>query len=453
MCLGVCLQAQADTLRDDLIGIQAANSIPHLAVTLIDHDGEMHHLTGNPALPLRWGSITKTVTAVTVIDIARTYHLKLDSKLLDHAPEQWWGNRWRKAHPVTIHQLLELTAGFPDLSGEEFNYAEPVSLEEALELNPDHRATRWPPGLQHVYSNMTAGLSQLFVESVTGDTFDTAVDNTFKRLGMTSASLAPDPDLPGGFRADGITPIPYWHMTFPGYGAMNASSDDIARLLVHLMKRFNENPSHQLFHPATALAARAGLEIGYAAGFYTRIREGRVWHTHGGDADGYRSRLAFLVSSNGRARRGYVVNINTDNPGVLRRIERRIELHLAGLEGEAPKPSDPIMTDATHLEGDYYATGSRFRIKAWQEGSGRSLRLVASPDGKLDVKEGTRSTILVPVTKHLYRRLSDPVATVAFIEHEGSLFLQGELGNYVRTDRCPRYMASVTVCQPTRVVQ
>ncbi len=409
----------------------------------------MTYPSGDPALPLRWGSITKTVTSLTVIDVAQTRQISLDTKVLDHSPADRWHNEWRRTHPVTIRQLLELTAGFPDLSGQEFNYTEPVTFEEALEINPTHRTTRWPPGIQHVYSNMTPGLSQLLVETLTGRPFHTAMGKTFGDLGMTGASLLPDPALPGGFRADGVTPIPYWHMTFPAYGAMNASSKDLARLLLHLMQQFNKDRSHVLFRPATTLAARAGLEIGYAAGLYSRIRDGRIWHTHGGDADGYRSRMAFLVSTDNRTRHGYIVNINTDNPAVLRQIERRIEKHLTDLEGDTPSPPSRETTSASHLEGTYYPTGVRFGIDSWQRGAGSVAHLTTAPDGSLQLRRGTRTTTLLPVGDRLYRRESDPVATVAFVEHRGSLYLQGELGNYVRTDRCPDYMHAISICQPS----
>ena len=53
---------------------------------------------------------------------------------------------------------------------------------------------------------------------------------------MQHAGFSPEPDLPGGFRADGVTEIPYWHMTYPAYGALNAPLTDMIELFTILQQ-------------------------------------------------------------------------------------------------------------------------------------------------------------------------------------------------------------------------
>ncbi len=432
----------AGQLRD----LRRQHNIPVLAVALYRDGAQTFHVLGaQPDTPLRWGSITKSVTALTVLALAERQLINLNDPLYEYVDPGYWQNPWRQSSPVRIRQLLELTAGFPDLSGLEFNHAEPVSLAQALALNPQHRVTRWPPGLQHVYSNLTPGLSQLLIETVSGKSYAASSrELILAPLGMHRAGFEPDPELPGGFRADGSTPIPYWHMTFPAYGALNASTVELAALQQHLMRGTRAPQTRRaLYNATTTLASQRGLSFGYGAGLYTRVRNGLVWHTHGGDADGYRSRLAFIQGQP----RGYVANINTDNPGALRQLEKLLEAELSkGL----PRPPAPPATrvPAQHLSllgGTYYPTGSRFGVEAWRAGSRKTIQVQAHAS-HLSVQRRQGSTHLLPVSANLYRRQNDPVATVAFVHRGNQLYLQGELGNYVRLPDCPDFMLGIPGC-------
>ena len=465
-------------LRQKLQDIQLQHNIPVLAVSLIG--GQSTHnlspcetqsisheyilLGGSANQQLRWGSITKTVTALTTLALVRDGHFNLQSKLADLIDKKQWHNPWHKRHPIKVIHLLEMTAGFTDLSGLEFNYLDPISLDAALKLNPKGRQVHWPPGLQHIYSNLTPGLTQLLIETVTQKEYGQVVaEKVFGPLGMQQANFSATADLPGGWKADGKTPIPYWHMIFPAFGAMNASIEDLTKLTKLLIH--NNQQSHQTKtqnHSASAcaenlsyrkflntdnftnssdLAARHGLKHGYGLGIYQRVRQGFIWQTHGGDADGYRSRMAILDDHS----RGYVVNINVDNPRVLRRIEGLLETYLTtGLPTKPGKqktaqdkfPNQALCADP-HLSaytGHYYPSGVRFGLQQWQQGSGTILRIEQSDHCVLQVKRGPRSTPLITLGEGLFRRDTDPHATIAFIKHRDNIYFQGELGNFMK---CP----------------
>lgn len=153
--------ATRDTLRADLAAVRAQHHIPVLAVSIARDGATIENIVlgGSSSTPLRWGSITKTFTALTILKLHEAGLLDLYAPLTTYLDDILWQNRWRTTDPIRVIHLLELRAGFTDLSGEEFNFNEPVSLSQALQLNPKHRSTRWPPGLQHGYSNMTLGLS------------------------------------------------------------------------------------------------------------------------------------------------------------------------------------------------------------------------------------------------------------------------------------------------------
>lgn len=395
--------------------------------------------------PFRWGSITKTATALTALSLADAGALNLNTPVREFIPEGVFSNRWADAHPLTIRQLLDLTAGLPDLSREEWDSNVPRRLGVALKSR--ERPLLWPPGLQHSYTNTPPGLTAAAIEASTGNSFEQVMRaRLLEPLGMTTAGLGPVAGLPGGFKADGTTPLPYWHMTFPAFGALNASVTDMARLLTMLLQAgwhdgkqlFSDASIRSLFAPGSSLGARAGLEVGYGAGMYSWISNGHQFWGHGGDADGYRSRYGLLPGSG----RGYLIAINTDRPALLRKIVRRLE---HGLSQDLPSSSvrQPATTgDAglSRLTGTYYPSAARFDVSGWLAGAATTARVRRIEDG-LEFVRGKRRTKLIPMGPGQFRRPDDPVVTVVFVSDEnGSLFLQGELGNYVNTSLCPGFL-------------
>lgn len=444
MSLAIAANASTLELHKDLAAIRTEYNIPVLGYSLFDdrQAAQITLLGADENTPMRWGSNTKTITAITVLQLSKAGLIDLDAPLYNYVDAKHWNNPWRKNNPVRVIHLLELTAGFTDLSSAEFSYNQPIELNDALALAPEHRATRWPPGLQHSYSNLAPGLSQLLIETVSGLSYSAAVKKYVLRpLRMNNTSFSAATDLPGGFKADGVTEIAYWHMTFPAYGAMNAPVADITRLAQNLLRRsptLGKKIIDHLLVSRSGAGVQSGFTFDYASGFYPRVRSGLVWHGHGGDADGYRSRVAILPNH----KRGYAVVINTDNPKALQRIEQRLEEHISKQvpTPEAPK-SFPLKGSALkRFTGHYYPASARFGLTRWTEGQATGAAIALHEDGKtLIFTKSKRRTQLIPVTRNTFRRPGDPVATLVFVKQGGQLYLQGELGNFFRTDSCPEY--------------
>ncbi len=424
-----------DALLNTLAELRERYHIPVLAVHLVD--GTPASTTSkvfgaHASTPLRWGSITKTVTALSVLELAQQKRLALDQPLTAYVKATHWQNPWRATHPIRVIDSLEMRAGLPDLSAAEFAFNKPITLQQALALNPAHRTSLWPPGTQHVYSNMSAGLTQLLIEKVTRQPYAEAVAHlVLQPLGMRQAGFQPMDTLPGGFRADGTTEIPYWHMTFPAYGALNATLGDMAKLLRALQhpQQLPAATRQYLFTPH-GRRWESQFNFDYAAGLYPRVRQGHVWHTHGGDADGYRSRLALLATPGGG---GYVANINVDNPSALRHIERELELFLTQRLA-TPQPTPAVTLSAAQADtitGHYYPSGVRFGVEKWQQGAAQKIELQAT-EQQVAVRRRGSTTILYPIAPTLFRRAEDPVATVTIFAAQGTMYMQGELGNYKR---------------------
>jgi CubicO group peptidase (beta-lactamase class C family) len=453
----LALELELDQLRETSL-------TPALGLVLFDGHS-VSVFTAGPGIsadtPFRWGSITKTFTALALLRLVEQGKVSLEVPLRELLPPGRFNNPWQRSHPVRLAHLLELSAGFSDLSTLEFNYNEPLSLEAAFALNPGSRTALWPPGLQHSYSNSTPGLTAAVVESVSGQSFEAFIKTeVFGPLGMDNASLEPVPGLPGGFKADGKTPIPYWHMTFRAFGALNASAKEMSRFLGVLLNRglahadtdtepdktapiFAPESLNRLFRAHTGIAGENQLPVSYGAGSYGWVSGGHVFYGHGGDADGYRSRYGLLPD----ALRGYAIVINVDNSQLLRRMQRKIE---AFLTHDLARPIAPESTDSQDLSqytGPYYPASARFGLERWR--SGRAPRASVAIEGQeLRFSYRGKHTQLIQVSAEgLFRRPQDPLATVIFArDPAGSLYLQGQLGNFfsLKSAPCPGF---IRVCE------
>jgi len=98
--------------------------------------------------------------------------------------------------------------------------------------------------------------------------------------------------------------------------------------------------------------------------------------------------------------------------------------------------------------GQYYPSSTRFDQARWAAGDLPWITISTTADSNLRYRRQTFSRDLLPVNEALFRRRSDPEATVAFKQdRQGFMHMQGELGNFVRLTgkdcpsffpRCPR---------------
>lgn len=435
-------------LQTDLARMAHDASVPAMGLVIMDdyRPAVVQTFGENvtTATPFRWGSISKTFTALGLLRLVEQQRVELDDLLQDHVPQGVFANAWSTNHPVLLKHLLELTAGFSDLSGSEFNQNQPMSLKQALALNPTSRVTHWPPGLQHNYSNLTPGLTSVVIEHVSGVAFEEFMDQqVLGPLSMPNASFLPLANLPGGFKADGRTEIPYWQMTFRAFGALNASVREMSRFLSALLNDgvlddnqvLDQQTLLSLYRPQTSLGVAAGLEVAYAAGMYAWVSKSHVFYGHGGDADGYRSRYGLLPDSG----RGYLIVINTDNPRLLRSLQRRIESELT-LDLDKPIPHPAVWVSSETLAsytGVYYPAAARFGVSRWQSGELDTIEISLRADELLYTR-GRRQVTLIPLGDDRFRRENDPVTTVVFVrDANGAMFIQGELGNFAKIDASP----------------
>ena len=452
------------SLIDTLSRIRTEGHVPAMGLVILDDGKPVVVKTfghAQRATPFRWGSISKSFTALGALRLVELELISLDTAISKILPDTYYANAWADTAPVRLIHLLELSAGFGDLTGAEFNDNEPLSLQAALRNHADERTTRWPPGLQHSYTNVAPGLTAAVIEQTSGQSFERyMVEQILRPMQMPNASFLPVDDLPGGYRSDGTTEIPYWHTTFRAFGGLNASIEEMSNFLQVLLNQgqlndqqiFSKATIARAFTPTTTLGVENGLRIAYASGIYGWVRNGFEFWGHGGDADGYRSRYGILRDHS----RAYLLVINTDNPKLLQRLRVAVESALTrGLE--KPIATSELKTQLkTQLKtegnsenlliytGTYYPSSARFALQRWENGEAQTAT-VSVAGNRLRFTRGKRTELLYPLGEGRFRRSQDPRTSVVFARSpDGLMYLQGELGNFLNQSNgfCPGFIHS-----------
>ena len=137
-----------------------------------------------------WASITKTLTAISIMQLRDRGKLSLDDKIVRWVPEL------RQIHDpfglmdsITIRMLLSHSAGFrngtwPYAQGLPWEPFEPTTWNQLVAMLP-YQSLLYRPGTKYSYSNPAFIYLARIIEQVSGDPWDAYVQkNIFAPLGM-----------------------------------------------------------------------------------------------------------------------------------------------------------------------------------------------------------------------------------------------------------------------------
>ena len=139
-----------------------------------------------------WGSISKTLVWVSVMQLWEQGKLDLNADVRDYLPEGFFHNL-QYDEPITMINLMNHQGGWGettyDLSAN--SAAKVRSLHDALQETEPKQVFR--PGTVASYSNWGAALAGYVIECITGESFcDYVHAHIFEPLGMEHTSFAPD---------------------------------------------------------------------------------------------------------------------------------------------------------------------------------------------------------------------------------------------------------------------
>ncbi|MGC5584884.1 serine hydrolase domain-containing protein [Ornithinimicrobium sp. W1665] len=317
-----------ESVQEVLVG--ATRSMSGGAVVAIGAEGAVRYCAagsadpeGSPLVPdhvFRIASITKTFTAVLVLQLVEEGLLELDDPVTDVLPGL------DLADDITVRQLLDHSSGLHDFLDASFDLAVREDWDrswtsaEILERVALEEREFEPPGTDRRYSNTNYLVAGLIVEELTGRPFAEVLRTRITApLGMTHTALGPDGPEP----VTGFSPImPAGSTDTVSYRALETSTGAAGGMVStaeDLMTFAEALTEGRLVSPESWSEMTDVTEVddGIAVGLGLMEDEaGRLFHE--GDLPGYRS-LLILPSA---AEDGVVVLANDSYINVFLLSER-----------------------------------------------------------------------------------------------------------------------------------
>jgi CubicO group peptidase (beta-lactamase class C family) len=256
---------------------------PGLAYGIVA-DGELVHAGGlgeariggpkpDADTVFRIASMTKSFTATLVLILRDSGALVLDAPAVQYVPELA-GLRLPGSDcpPVTVRQLLTMTAGFPadDPWGDRQQGLDPREFGRLL-ADGEARCA-WAPGTRFEYSNLGYAILGRVIESVTGESYAQAVRTRvlaplgLRRTGYEVSDFDPA-QLAGGYRRDGAAWLelqPDRYGAFAPMGGVFSCARDLARWIAGFAAAFPARDVPEDSHPLRR-ASRREMQLPHVA--------------------------------------------------------------------------------------------------------------------------------------------------------------------------------------------
>ncbi|MGW8531251.1 MULTISPECIES: serine hydrolase domain-containing protein [Nocardiopsidaceae] len=317
--------------------------------------------------PMAVASLSKSVTALAVLQLAEEGELDLDDPVREHLPEFTMADP--RAERITVRQLLDQTSGMSDTEFASYSRGrDTLTLRESV---ADLRGARLAaePGTRWEYHNPNFQVAARLVEVVGGRPFaDHLEARVFSPLGMDdSTTVDTDLDLPSGARGHvSVLGRAFPADEPPGFGngsggVVSTAADMGAWLVAHTggglgpdgVRILSEEGVRALHTPSAASGSYAlGWSLGETASG-SRVVE------HGGDLLTATAHQALLPDSG----YGVAVMANTGSSwgGAHPLASALVELVDAGSAPGPPTGAGPVAVDAVLL-----AAGAAAVPLAWR---------------------------------------------------------------------------------------
>jgi CubicO group peptidase (beta-lactamase class C family) len=212
-----------------------------------------------------YGSITKTLTAMAILQLRDRGRLSLDDHVTQYIPElRLIHDPYGSMDSITIRMLLSHSAGFqnptwPYKQGKPWEPFEPTTWAQLVAMMP-YQELSFAPGSRYGYSNPAFIYLARIIEQLTGDPWTTYVQkNIFAPLGLTCSYFGVTPYYLAADRSHNYTVIRDANgeevvrdngvdfdpgITIPN-GGWNAPLGDIATYLAFLTGATHGDPAIQ----------------------------------------------------------------------------------------------------------------------------------------------------------------------------------------------------------------
>jgi CubicO group peptidase (beta-lactamase class C family) len=333
-------KASYDAIDAYLKGQMHRLNMPGISLAIVEGD-QIVHLRGfgqarpngeapTPQTPFFIGSLTKSFTALAVMQLVEAGKVELDAPVQRYLP--WFRVADSQASAqITVRHLLNQTSGLPELPGEQTPADfddNPDATERQARALSKLKLTR-PVGSKCEYSNLNYNLLGLIIETASGESYaDYIQSHIFNPLGMshsyTSRAVAKQNGLAMGHRYWFGVPMAVPNLPIPRgslpSGQLISSSEDMAHYLIaHLNEgRYGDvqilsGAGIRELHHGVAEYVKWGVSVGlYGMGwFVTDIGQTKTL-SHSGNVPDFSAFMALLPEQ----KKGVVLLVNADYYGL-----------------------------------------------------------------------------------------------------------------------------------------
>jgi CubicO group peptidase (beta-lactamase class C family) len=242
------------------------------------------------------GSTTKSFTALAIMQLVEAGKLELDTPVQTYLP---WFHVIdpQVSAQITLRQLLNQTGGFSTSTGRQELAAHDQS-DNAIETSVRRLADvelAHSPGAVHEYSNVNFNILGLIVQTVSGQTYESYVqEHIFDPLGMRHSFTSQEEAMKGGmatgYRSWFGTPrpgnVPYNRGNLPS-GYLICSGEDLAHYLIAQLNDGRYGDASVLSPEGVAEMHKAAVptestDIYYGMAWYVETRNGVTVISHSG---------------------------------------------------------------------------------------------------------------------------------------------------------------------------
>jgi CubicO group peptidase (beta-lactamase class C family) len=297
--------------------------------------------------PFFIGSLTKSITALALMQLVEAGKVELDAPLQRYLPWFCLADPQASAR-ITVRHLLNQTSGLPEAAGEvvlaDFDQSPGAAERQARALST--LKLKYPVGTHCEYSNINYNLLGLVIEAASGMSYPDYIQrHIFIPLGMkhsyTSQTTAKRNGLAIGYRywfsipiAVPDLPVPYGSLAS---GQLISCAEDMARYLIAHLKGGRYRDMQLLssagideMHRGAVEYVKFGISAGkYGMGWFDDNLGQTQTFSHGGNVPDFSAYMALLPE----LETGVVLLVNADHYGlpiVLMEVGAGVTALLAG---------------------------------------------------------------------------------------------------------------------------
>ncbi|MBX3239654.1 MAG: serine hydrolase [Chitinophagaceae bacterium] len=276
------------------------------------------------------GSISKSLNGVGILKLVQESKLNLDSDINIYLKSwKFPYDSLSKGKKITIADLLRHTAGLTvhGFDGYERGDTIPTLIQILNGEKPaNSRAIRsmYEPSLKYQYSGGGTTVSQLILQDVTGQPYDTYMwNNVLNPMGMINSFYAQPPPagkenlLATGYHNDGTEVKGKYHI-YPEQAAAGlwTTPTDLAKYIIETQLSLQGKSNKVLSPETTRLRLTTYIDSSSALGVFIIKKGNEKYFNHDGSDEGFVAAY-FGSMENGN---GAVVMANTDNWSLLSEV-------------------------------------------------------------------------------------------------------------------------------------